>query len=246
MALSGTENKMDKICPRCGNHNDEDASFCEYCGLPIKRSSVLSKDYTPSKKENSGIDNRIIIVILILVVIIGVLAGVLLRYSMQDNQNHEEAQPSKTTLVKEEPAQNSGFPISDVPELANRILNSNYPDNIQYGSFSLTKAQYMYILARGIVAIDKGETGNIPIKSFGRAEAPYGTVASAEISRADFVDMARRVSNWMDANGRAPNYAGIMTPGADDLSTDMTIITFVKVLDHYYSTGKLPNSVSVP
>ena len=246
MALSGTEEQPDKICPKCGNRNDVDANFCENCGLPIKRTGILAKDYIPPEKKGSGINSRIIIIILILVVIIGALAGVLLKYSIENNQIPEEMQESNTTIVKEETSQNPGFPVKDVPNLASVILNSDYPDNIQFGEFSLSKAQYLYILARGVVAIDKGETGNIPIKSFGRAQAPYGTVASAEIARINYVDMARRVSNWMDANGRAPNYAGIITPGADDLSTDMTITTFAKVLDYYHYNGELPTSVIVP
>ncbi|MDI6644227.1 MAG: pseudomurein-binding repeat-containing protein [Methanobacteriaceae archaeon] len=246
MALSGTENRSDKICPKCGNLNDEDASFCENCGIHIKRTSLLSKDYLPPEKAESGLNGKIIIILLIFVVIVGALTGVLLKNNIENNQSQEGLQESNTTIIKEETLQNLGFPITDIPNLANAILNSNYPDKIQYKGYSLSKAQYLYILARGVVAIDQGETGNITIKSFSPAEAPYGTVASAEIARSNYVDMARRVSNWMDANGRAPNYAGIITPGADDLSTDMTITTFVKALDYYYATGELPSIVSVP
>ena len=246
MALSETDNNHTKICPKCGEENVKDASFCENCGLPIKRSGVLAKDYIPPKKEKSGIDTKIVVIILALVIIVGVLAGVLLKNSMQDNENQTVQDQSNTVVVKEENSQKSGFPIINVPNLAAVILNSNYPENINYGGYSLTKAQYLYIMARSIVAIDQGESGNIPIKSFGQAEAPYGTVSSADIARVNYVDMALRVSNWMDANGRAPNYAGIITPGADDLSTDMTILTFAKVLDYYHSTGSLPASVSVP
>jgi len=50
----------------------------------------------------------------------------------------------------------------------------------------------------------------------------------------------------MDNNGDSPNYVGISNPGQPDLSPDITLNLFAKVLSEYKSTGQLPASVSIP
>ncbi len=50
----------------------------------------------------------------------------------------------------------------------------------------------------------------------------------------------------MDQNNKVPNYIGVYEGGANDLSPEMLLRTFVKVLTEYKSSGKLPENVSVP
>lgn len=59
------------ICPKCGTKNDEDAAFCIKCGRQIT-------DY--SKKNDSGINIKILIAICIILLIgFGVVSGMLLQ-----------------------------------------------------------------------------------------------------------------------------------------------------------------------
>jgi len=58
--------------------------------------------------------------------------------------------------------------------------------------------------------------------------------------------MAGRTYRWMDQNGRVPNHVGIRQEEAGDLSPDILLRAFVRVLTEYRSTGKLPDRVTVP
>jgi len=144
-------------------------------------------------------------------------------------------------------SESTGIPVSEVPNLASEVSKSTGTiQTIQYKGVTLSMNQCIYIFARGIVMINNGETGNIPIKSFQSAESPGGTVNSARIAKSEYVDMADRTYQWMDQNGNVPNYIGVYEGGANDLSPEMMLRTFVKVLTEYKSTGKLPESITVP
>ena len=60
--------------------------------------------------------------------------------------------------------------------------------------------------------------------------------------------MAYRTYKWMDKNGRSPIYhTGIKDyAGSPDLSTDMTLYAFTKILAEYEKVqGKLPKNVAI-
>lgn len=141
---------------------------------------------------------------------------------------------------------NTGFPVSEAPNLAAEISKAGGNiETIQFKGVTLDQNQCLYILSRAIVMIDRGQTGNIPIKQFGDAVEPGGILNNAVITRVEYVDMADRTYKWMDNNGRSPNHTGIDFAGSPDLSTEMTLKTFTEVLTEYKATGKLPESIAV-
>ena len=217
------------ICQKCGHKNDDNAQFCEKCGA--KFNSIFS--------QSSKI---LIIVAVVLVIGIGITAGVLIKNSQQNSQVSNGTDSSMNQI-----SEASGFPVSQAPNLAVEIskYNGNL-ESVSYGSINLTKNQCLYILAKAIVMINNGEQGNITIKSIKSPANPYGTVSSATIVKADYVDIASRTYSWIDKNGQTPNYVGITNPGQPDLSPTSTLNLFSKVLSQYSSTGQLPQSVSIP
>ncbi|MFA0832786.1 MAG: pseudomurein-binding repeat-containing protein [Methanobacterium formicicum] len=144
-------------------------------------------------------------------------------------------------------SESSGIPVSEVPNLASEVSKSTGSiQSIQFKGVNLSMNQCLYIFAKGIVMINSGEKGNIPIKTYQKAENPSGTVNSAKIAKNEYVDMADRTYKWMDQNSMVPNYIGVYEGGANDLSPEMLLKTFIKVLNEYKSNGKLPESVTVP
>lgn len=226
-------------CQNCGHENDIDASYCENCGSKMEGYSSLNTN-------NDGMNQTtkiLIAVIVVLVIGVGIAGGVLLKSSQQTNTNQNTANVTTSSQV----SNNSGFPVTDTSNLAVEI--SKYNGNIQsvsYGAVTLDKNQCLYILARAIVMINNGEQGNIPIKSYGSAPNPYGTVTSATIDRADYVNIASRTYKWMDKNGQAPNNVGISNPGQPDLAPSSALNLFSKALSEYKSTGQLPATVTIP
>ena len=66
-------------CPKCGTENDEDAKYCQKCGLILKKD--MHKRNIPRNEKNEGMSKTVkglIIACVILIAGIGVAAGMLL------------------------------------------------------------------------------------------------------------------------------------------------------------------------
>lgn len=218
-------------CPKCRANNDVDAKFCEKCGTKLVSP-------TKNSKESSNQNNIYLIIgCTILIAILGVTAG----YLILGQETSDSSQAPNSVI-----SQSSGFPVSETPNLASEILKVNGTiASIQYHGVTLDKNQCLYILAKAIVMINSGQTGNIPIKSFGDASESGGVLNSAFITKVEYLDMADRTYTWMDANGRAPNHTGIDFAGSPDLSPELTLKAFAKILTEYKATGKLHENISI-
>ncbi len=217
-------------CPKCQHNNDVDAKYCEKCGKSLK------------EVESKGLSTNTLILIVICIILvagIGISVGFILKGTGSVNNN--------TAVATTQISTSTGFPVSEAPNLAAEISKSNGNiESIQYQGVTLDKTQCLYILARAVVMINNGEGGYIPIKSYSSADAPYGDLSSAPLSKSEYVDMADRTYKWMDSNGRSPNHTGIVYSGSPDLSPDLTLKAFMKALTEYKNTGQLPQSINVP
>jgi len=232
-------------CQNCGYENELNATYCEQCGSKLTGAPSFGKSNLPKRKEGMSTTNKILIAsIIILVIVLGVMVGFILRSpTVTSNNTTSNTNP----VVEEQISLSTGFPVSKVPDLAQEIskVGADFK-TITYSGVTLDKNQCLYILSRGIVMINNGETGNIPIGNYGDPENPYGTVSSATITKTDYVDMAQRTYTWMDSQGISPNYIGITVSGEPDLSMDNVLNLYTKILTQYKSTGQLPESVTFP
>lgn len=194
-------------------------------------------------KKTSGISGNQTKLLSGLCVIIILVAGVTAGVFMKNSQNSNS---SAGDVSKDQISEDTGFPVSLAPDLASEIEKQNGTfETIKYGSVSLDKYQCLYILSKATVMLNKGESGNITMKSAGAPDSPYGFVSTGSLSKDEYVDVAYRTYNWIDNNGVAPNYVGISNPGQPDLSPDTILSVLSDVLSQYKSTGKLPESVAI-
>jgi hypothetical protein len=196
-----------------------------------------------SKEKGISSNSKILIIICIVLVIgLGITTGILLKNSQQSPDTKNQYNSNSAPI-----SESTGFPISEAPNMAEKIYNSNVTiKSITFNSITLDKNQCIYILAKSIVMINDGNQGNIPLNSFNSADYPEGYITNYVITKSEYVDMARRTYSWMDRNGATPNYVGIKTPGQPDLSPDSALKMFAKVLSAYKSEGNLPNSITIP
>lgn len=207
--------------------------------------------YTRDNRE-SKTHGRNIMIIAIIMMVLGIVAGFWV-YSTTMSQLQNSYTPTTnygntaTTQTNTQTASSTSIPVSQVPGLGQQVYGSGSGfSTITYNGLTLTSNQCLYILSRGIVMLNSGQSGNIPIKSYGNPDDPYGTVTSATITKSQYVDMAQRTYTWMDANGKSPNYVGITSSGQPDLSTSSLINLYAKVLTQYKSTGQLPSAINIP
>lgn len=232
-------------CRYCGHDNDVKASYCENCGKKITGISNGNFNAQENEAGFSNLTKALIAVCIVLVIGIGITAGYLIKNNQQTPAvavNSSNTNSSGTPVSK-----SNGFPLSEAPNLGYQIMKNNGTiSSVTYNGVTLDKNQCLYILAKAVVMLNAGQTGNIPINSYGSAANPDGTVTSATIMKSDYVNIASRTVSWMDSNNNAPNYVGITNPGQPDLSPDTTLNMLSKVLSAYKSTGQLPQSVSIP
>ncbi len=233
-------------CENCGHENKSNAAYCEECGLKLDEAPFgrLKRSKT---KEKISTKNKILIgTIIILAIVLGVMV-VYLLVAPSNTVTTPNKTTNNTTAVKEQISLSSGFPVSEVPLLALEVSKKGLSfTSINFSGVTLSKNQCLYIFAKGIVMINKGETGKIPINQYANANNPYGTVNTATITKNQYVDMAQRTYTWMDNNGIVPNYLGIKVSGQADLSPDTLLNMYTKVLTQYKSTGQLPANVTIP
>lgn len=243
------------FCPSCGKELKDGSKFCKYCGYKIKANHNL-KDI-PNNDKNDSVNNtkdrNEKILIGVLIAAIAILAIVFVAFgtglfngqSSNGGSNSPQQQYSAVSSSSN-PVSLDSFPVSEAPALASAIKNSggNFP--IQFKSLSLSKSQCLYILSKSIALIGSGNSNTaISVGDPSYAPHPAGSDSSQTVLRTNYVEMCNRFSTWVESNGAIPNYIGIYTPGASDLSPSKMLEICVNILIEYGNTKSLPESINI-
>ncbi len=243
------------FCPKCGEEIKDGSKFCKHCGTEIK--SKTGGDKPPKPVQTSSDDDRnkkIIIGVLIAAIVILAIVFVGFGTGLFNNASPNAKGASQPQSA---PAQNSNapssasvslssFPVSEAPALAQAIKNANGNFPITFKSVSLSKAQCLYILTKSISEISDGHPdAKISVGDYSYAQNPSGRDASQTIQRANYVDMSKRFSSWIESNNAVPNYVGIFTGGVSDISPSRMLDICVSILIEYGNAHNLPASINV-
>ena len=238
------------FCPKCGKEIKDGSKFCKHCGSEIKKNKNGTSAPDKVKTQSSDDEKTKKIIIGVLVAAIVILAIVFVAFGTGmfngNSQNtNANAQP-QANLSSSKPVSLNSFPVSEAPALAQTVKNSggNFP--VSFKSLSLSKAQCLYILSKSISQIGSGHPdATISVGDYSYAPHPSGSDSSQTIQRANYVDMCNRFSSWIESDGAVPNYIGVYTPGAADVSPSRMLDICVSILIDYGNTKNLPSSVNI-
>lgn len=243
------------FCPKCGEEIKDGSKFCKHCGAKIKpKVNDNVKPAAPATQSNDDRNKKIIIGVLIAAIVILAIVFVGFGTGLFNNNSPNAKGASQPQAA---PAQNSNapssasvslnsFPVSEAPALAQAIKNANGNFPITFKSVSLSKAQCLYILTKSIAEISDGHPdAKISVGDPSYAPHPSGRDASQVIQRANYVDMSKRFSSWIESNGAVPNYVGVFTGGVPDISPARMLDICVSILMEYGRTHNLPASINV-
>lgn len=136
--------------------------------------------------------------------------------------------------------------MEDVPNLAQKVSQRNYAfSTIDYNDQEFSEAQCIDIFSQYLLNIDKGSSSPIEIKDVKDAPNSSGEDLSQSIEKSDYLSIANRVHSWINTKDTVPNYVGISTVGADDLSDEKMLKLFTLTILEYSITGELPESVEI-
>lgn len=120
--------------------------------------------------------------------------------------------------------------------------NDNLPSTVTVGSQKVTSAQFLYLLTKGTVNTNSGNTNSIAVKNVTKPTKSSETVKSGTLTKSQYVTIANNIVNYITKNGKVPNYA---TSKLGNIRYESLVYTYSKILSYYNSNNKLPSTVSV-
>lgn len=112
-------------------------------------------------------------------------------------------------------------------------------DNVKQG---VSTPQYLYLVTKSVTNINKGTNTPVTLKTANNAVKPAESLKGSSLTKAQYLTVANNVANFIEKNGKAPNFAS--TP-IGNIRYENLVYTYSKILNYYGVNKKLPNSVSV-
>ena len=233
------------FCKQCGKEIKDGSKFCKYCGSEVNNAVTSNK--TTSNVSSTNNDSKIIIGALVAVIIVlAVVLGVFGLGLFGNDASDSVADDNQADIEANDPVSLGSFPVSRAPELAEVVKDSNGVFPVRFESLSLSKAQCLYILTKSIYEIGSGHPdATFSVGTPDYASNPSGRDNSQTILSANYVDMSKRFSNWIESRGFVPNYIGVYSSGVADVSPSRMLDIAVNVLLQYEDTGSLPSSINI-
>ena len=141
----------------------------------------------------------------------------------------------------------TSFTVSQITDAATRVkayIETNHvlPNYVTIGTTQVKMPDFLRLLTTVLLQINNGTTTSITLKDINSAAKPSESVKSGDITKASYLDLAKRVNAFINTNGALPNYA---TSSLGKLNYQSLIYTFSKIMAFYKTNEKLPNYVTV-
>ena len=123
--------------------------------------------------------------------------------------------------------------------------NKKLPKTVTIGSTKCTMAQFLYYEALAISNLNSGKKSSISkIRSLKEPSSPNSvdSFSNKKLSKAGYVDSAKRTYKWIKDNGQGPNYS---TTTIGRVNYNNLVEGFSAVLTYYKSYKKLPSYVTI-
>lgn len=120
--------------------------------------------------------------------------------------------------------------------------NYRLPNYVTTSSGQLSMSQFLYVLATGTTQANTGSTTPITIKTVTSPPNPIEQLKSGTIAKSEYLNLAKTIKNFVDTNGRLPNY---VTTSLGKMRYDSLVYMFSKIMNFYKTNGRLPTTVSV-
>ena len=152
----------------------------------------------------------------------------------------QEAAAGETKVSK-------NFTVSQINDAAARVkayieTNHRLPNYVTIGTTQVEMPEFLKLLTAGLLQLNSGKTSSITLQDINSAAKPTESVKSGDINKAGYLDLAKRVNAFIDANGALPNYAN---SNLGKLNYQSLVYTFSKIMAFYKTNERLPTYVTV-
>ena len=146
------------------------------------------------------------------------------------------------------PSTTGSVSVSDIITAANTLKSTidskgSIPTTVSVGGVSYSTSQFLYMMTKAVEYINAGKTSTqiLPVASEAPSN-PSGSAKAGNLTTAQYVELATRVSTFIVNNGQAPNYAN-STLG--NIKYESLVDAFARVLAFYKTNSRLPSTVSI-
>jgi uncharacterized protein YpmS len=120
--------------------------------------------------------------------------------------------------------------------------NHKLPNYVTVGNSQVAVSDFLRLLVMGTIEVKEGSYALISLKTVNAPATPNENINKGTIDQAGYIDIAKRVKAFIDANGALPNH--VTTP-LGEMRFESLIYMFSKVLSFQDANSRLPNYVSV-
>jgi len=116
------------------------------------------------------------------------------------------------------------------------------PSTVTVGSKTVTKEQYLYLLASTTTNLNKNSKTSVTVKTVAKAPNPNGNLKTGTLTKSEYVTLAGKITTFINTNGRLPNF---ISTSKGTMNPNNLIYTYSKIVAFYKTNNRLPNTVSV-
>jgi len=163
------------------------------------------------------------------------LNKVLPKYTRPNVSPNPAPSPSKTLSIAE---------IKNASNRLNEFVAKNkvLPKTVTLGGKQYSMSDFLFILSKAIVNLDKRITSNIAPIDTSSPTKTSGQSINGNLTKEEYVDLATRVSDFIVTNKQAPNYGN--TP-LGRMQYQTMISEFSKIIGTLNNSNQLPDNIII-
>ncbi len=168
-------------------------------------------------------------------------------FSVPQIENLQAAAGEAKTVSSTSTVTSTSFTVSQINDAAARVkafieTNHKLPNYVTVGTVQVKMPDFLKLLTSGLLKINSGSTTSVTLENVNTPTQTSESIKSGNITKVGYIDLAKRVNSFIDANGVLPNYA---TSTLGKLNYQSMIYMFSKILAYEKTNNRLPNYVSV-
>ncbi|EKF85692.1 parallel beta-helix repeat-containing protein [Methanobacterium formicicum DSM 3637] len=140
---------------------------------------------------------------------------------------------------------NITFTIDQVAETATGVKNnfdiySSLPETADVAGITVNISQFLYLLISSVTQINSGLNHAIILEDFSMPSASYEQMNSGSLLKADYIDFANRILDYMNTNQQPPSYG---VTGLGRVSFHSQVYAYSQIMDYYKNYRHLPDDI---
>ena len=120
--------------------------------------------------------------------------------------------------------------------------NHKLPSYVTVGTNKINPEDFLRLMLIGTIEINDGAKMPLSLKEIGTPAAATESIKSGDLTKDQYLDLAKRIKAFIDANGKIPNHA---TTALGEMKYESFVYMFAKILGFADSNNRLPATVSV-